>query len=321
MEGYTSNELFVGNSELSSYGKDNPKRWIPHERALRFIDEFKRAGVLGVQFTGGGEPTVHPHHEEVFQRALDAGLKCALVSNGLRWSQRLKQDILPQFAWVRVSIDAGTPDTYSRIRQTPVGNFEKVLANTRSLAQWIQSSGSDCYLGVGWVVTKDNWRELIEGVAAAQSTGARYVRLSAEFNPQGVKPYLDIWDDIKALIAEAKRRYESDSFKIVDLFRDRMQDLEDGPPDYPVCAHQHYTHYIGGDMQAYRCCVLAYNTRGKVAGGDLTSRPFDEWWASGERKEDFESFDARGCKFCQFNDKNRRVNALLDINPTHKEFP
>ena len=46
MSGYTSNELFIGDSERAAYGHDNPKRWIPTERALRFIDEFKRAGKL-----------------------------------------------------------------------------------------------------------------------------------------------------------------------------------------------------------------------------------------------------------------------------------
>jgi len=89
MDGYTSNELFVGNSPVDPNHRNNPIRWIPTERALRLIDEFKEAGVLAVQFTGGGEPTVHPDHEAIFQKTLDLGLRASLVSNGVKWSHRL----------------------------------------------------------------------------------------------------------------------------------------------------------------------------------------------------------------------------------------
>src|SRR3990167_6955639 len=110
---YSSNELFVGDSKRAVYGHDNPVRFIPTERAISFMDEFKRAGVLAVQFTGGGEPTVHKDHERIFESALAASLKASLVSNGLRWSDRLRSEILPRFSWVRVFVDAGCPVTYS----------------------------------------------------------------------------------------------------------------------------------------------------------------------------------------------------------------
>src|SRR3990167_267821 len=98
MSGYTSNELFGAGAgaKLSAYGHDNPVRWVDTDRALRLVDEFKSAGVLAVQFTGGGEPTVHPDHEAIFELALDAGLQCALVSNGYRWRDRIF-DLLPRF--------------------------------------------------------------------------------------------------------------------------------------------------------------------------------------------------------------------------------
>ena len=323
-DGYTSNELFVGDSKRSKYGKDNPVRWIETERAHSLLTEIHDAGVLGLQFTGGGEPTVHPHHEDLFEHALSLGMKCALVSNGVKWSERLMRDILPRFSWVRISLDAGDPVTYSAVRQTPIDHWDKVLAHMERLATEIRLAESDCVFGIGWVVTPKNYKGIIDGIRVCAESGAKYVRLSAEFNPLGTKIYtepVDIWDEIKASIAEARKRYERQDFAIFDLFRDRMQDLADGPPDYKVCGHQYYTHYIGGDLRAYRCCVLAYNTRGLIAGGDLSKRSFGDFWNSPERKADMAGFDARACKFCQFNDKNRRVAALLDDNPTHKEFP
>lgn len=320
LEGYT-NEDFAKGVELAKYGKNNPKRWIPRERALALVDEIKRAGVLGLQLTGGGEVTVHPHHEEIMVKALDVGLKCSLVSNGLKWSAALKSSILPRFEWVRVSIDAGTAETFARTRQTPIDAFDKVVQNTRSLAGWVRASKSSCVLGVGYVVTPENWREIIEGVAVAKSTGAAYVRMSAFFNPDDTKPFDSFWQEAKDMIVEAKARYDDESFCVIDLFGDRLQDLADGRPDFETCSYQHYTHFIGGDMRPYRCCVVSYSDHGRIAGGDYSKVAFDEFWASKERKKDMADFKAPSCVRCQFSDKNRRMQYLLSINPPHKEFP
>lgn len=315
MDGYSSNELFIGNSEAARYGHNNPKRWMPTERALALLEELRDAGVLAVQFTGGGEPTVHPEHELIFSRALELGFKCALVSNGLRWSDALLET-LPRFSWVRVSVDAGTAETYAQTRDTAEGNFEKVWAHVARLADGIKAQPG-CVLGIGYVVTPENWEELRAGCALAAKSGAAYIRLSAMFNPQGSAPYADTWGFIKAQIALAKYSCERPGFVIHDLFKDRLQDLEDGQPDYETCFYQHYNTYIGGDLNVYRCCVLAYNRRGLI--GSLKEKPFGGAWK--EAQEDFKTFDARGCDRCQFNEKNRTMNYLTAPKVAHGEFP
>lgn len=321
MSGYSSNELFVGDSPLAKTGHNNPIRFMDTERALRLVDEIKKAGCLAIQFTGGGEPTVHRDCERIFESCLSSGLSAALVSNGVRWSDRLRADILPRFAWVRVSIDAGTPLTYARIRRCPPDHWDKVLANVASLAGHIAAQKSSCLLGIGWVVTPENWREIVEGVRVASETGARYVRMSAMFNPEDERPYNEIWKEIKEAIAEARARYETSQFSVHDLFGERLDDLRQGRPDYKVCSYQSYTTYIGADMRPYRCCVLAYNHRGIIANGSLLKVPFDEFWSSEARKEDFLKFDAGGCERCQFNPKNRAMAYLMEPTVTHEEFP
>lgn len=319
MSGYTSNEMFTAGAELSKYGTNNPKRFIPHDRALGLLEEFRRLGVQGLQFTGGGEPTVHPHHEDIFEAALERGFACALVSNGFRWSDRLMDRILPQFAWTRVSLDAGREDTYAKVRRTSGKAFWKVLRNVRRLRDNVDRLKSANLLGVGFVVTPDNYAEIIDGCYHARKAGAHYIRLSAMFSNDNERPYRGIYDSIKTLITEAKRLHEGPDFTIHDLFKDRLQDLRDKRPEYKTCAHQYYTTYLGGDLNIYRCCVLAYNKRGLVAS--VAEQPFDETWNSEERKKDFEQFDARGCERCQFNDKNRAVAYLIEEKPKHVEFP
>lgn len=323
MTGYTSNELFVGSSPLAKSGHNNPVRYMDAERALRLVEEIRAAGCLAIQFTGGGEPTVHPRHEDIFERTLGLGLRASLVSNGFRWRERIF-DLLPRFDWVRVSIDAGTEDTYSAIRHVPIGSLGKVLANVYRLCKGLGSGPT--VVGMGYVVTPENWQEIPAGIALARDTGAHNMRLSAMFSPEDERPFADIHGKIRDLIADARSRYESPTFRVYDNFGSRLDDLVERSPDYPLCGYQYYTTYIGGDMKAYRCCVLSYNRRGLIKGGDLTNRRFDEYWASEDRKKDFGSFDARGCPRCQFNSKNRVISYVVgsteaDLVARHLEFP
>lgn len=324
MTGYSSNEMFVGDSPVARYGHNNPKRWMPTERALDLMDELAEAGVLAVQFTGGGEPLVHPDHELIFQRAEERGLKRALVTNGVSMSDSLIP-ALARFAWVRVSVDAGTPETYAKIRNTPAGHFNKVWGNIARLGAEIrqradtESSDPPCVLGVGFVVTPDNYREIALGARLAKEHGAAYIRFSAVFSPEGPKPYEPIYADIKRAIHEAGIELDCPTFKVHDLFGDRLDDLEDGPPDYPTCYYQEYNTYVGDDQNVYRCCVLAYNKRGLL--GSIKDKTFGEFWMAHETGDKIANFDARDCERCQFNAKNRAMNYILGPKPPHSEFP
>jgi MoaA/NifB/PqqE/SkfB family radical SAM enzyme len=326
MSGYTSNELFVGDSKQAAYGHSNPVRWIPTERALKLVDEIKEVGALSIQFTGGGEPTVHPECDKIFSRALEHGLRCALVSNGVKWSADLIKNLLPRFDWVRVSVDAGDAASYSRIRRTPTAHWGRVWANIKGLAEAIRLGETHTNLGIGFVVTPDSYREIPEFAAVAAKSGAHNIRFSAMFSPEDEKPFVGIYDMVRVFIDKARRVHETDTFKVHDNFGSRFDDLRQHAPDYSFCSYQHYTAYVGGDMNAYRCCVLAYNKRGLVEGGNLKERSFTEFWRSPERLADMNALDAKGCERCQFNVKNRQMlyvmgNTESDTTSRHIEWP
>lgn len=320
LSGYTSNELFTSNAKLAPYGHNNPKRWMDTIRAKLLLEEIDRAGGLAIQFTGGGEPTVHPDHEDIFAYALKLGLRCSLVSNGVRWSDHLIRDILPQFDWVRVSIDAGNALAYAHYRRTPQKTWKVVWGNVTELAEKLHTRLTDTVLGVGFVVTPQSYKEIPSFCYEAKMSGAHNARITAMFSPEDEKPFVRIYDRVVELIERSREQFESPSFRVYDNFGSRFTDLKQHAPDYSKCSYQYYTTYIGGDMQAYRCCVLAYNQRGKIKGGNLAQRPFDEFWRSLDRKHDMQGFDARGCERCQFNEKNRGLLYVMG-KPEHKEWP
>ena len=109
-------------------GNRNPNRMITKEKAIEILDDALELGVKSVIFTGGGEPSVHPHHMEIYRHALDLGLECSLNTNGVRFVKGW-EEVLPRFTYVRFSIDAGNAQEYARIRDCPETHYEKALGN------------------------------------------------------------------------------------------------------------------------------------------------------------------------------------------------
>lgn len=320
VSGNPSNELFMAGAKASAYGHDNPVRWVNTERALALVDEMKSLGILGVQATGGGEPTAHPDHERIFEKILDNGMELSLVSNGYRWRERLFP-LIPRMLWLRVSLDAGFAETYASIRRVPESAFWTVLDNIEKASLAIQLAGAKTTLGVGFTVTPDNYQEINTATERAKNAGADNIRMSAMFGPDNEEPFLPIYDRIKDLIEAATLNHQDSGFTVYDNFGSRLSDLVQHAPDYSSCPYQSYTTYLGADLNVYRCCVLSYSRRGMIAKGNLTNQRFDDYWRSDARKQDFADFDARGCPRCMFNGKNRAMNYITGPAPLHVEFP
>ena len=298
MEGGFSTQNFADEK-----GNKNPNRRIETAKALEILDDCAAAGVEAIEFTGGGEPTVHPDWLRIIGHAQALGMQTGLVTNGVR----LKPDpVVVNLTWLRISLDAGRPHTYERIRRSEA--WPQVM-KTLKYAGWLKGP----LVGVGFVITRENHAEIVDACQLAKDNGISYVRLSAMFSSAGAKYYEGLLGQIDQDRIEAKAM-ETDTFKVVDFFGNRIGDLEQHAPDYQFCGEQQFVTYIGGDLKVYTCCTNAYTDKGRV--GDLRNMRFSEWLAT---KRQF-GFDARGCHDCQFNGTNRAINYLLDPAPPHVGF-
>jgi MoaA/NifB/PqqE/SkfB family radical SAM enzyme len=302
--GFCAYRMSAGlSNELFPQGKrKNPNRMIPTAKAEEIIDDCAELGVQAIQFTGGGEPTMHPDHLALFARAQAHGIATALVTNSINLDTL--HPAVQAMSWIRVSVDAGTPETYARTRRVPERHWPAVWRNVEDLAAHCAGTVS-----VGFVVTPENFRELHLCATLAKQAGAANVRVGAVFSAEGVGHYGALLPHIRASLAADRAEFPD---MVVDLFDRRIEDLEAGSPTERSCGYQHLTTYIGGDLGVYRCCNTAYTRAGKVA--DLHDVRFAHLFG---RK--VEAFDATGCRFCQFRGQNQ-VIAATQTKPMHAEF-
>ncbi len=85
---------------------------LPLERIKRALDSFKKIGVTGIEYTGGGEPTLHPDFEEIVRYTHKLGFKIGICTNGARIGtdpitgrkRPIGKDIIKYFSWVRLGM-------------------------------------------------------------------------------------------------------------------------------------------------------------------------------------------------------------------------
>jgi MoaA/NifB/PqqE/SkfB family radical SAM enzyme len=294
---------FASENFADEQGNKNPVRFIPTVKAKEILDDCAALGVGSIEFTGGGEPTVHKDCTDIIGHAQKLGLETGLVTNGVRLKDH---SVYRNLDWLRISVDAGHPATYETMRSSKA--WPKVMETLKLAGTYDKP-----YVGVGFVVTPENYLEIYTACLIVKNAGIPYVRIGAMFSFDGSDVYKPIRAAIDKEIIHAKTLADDD-FKVVDFFESRVTDLDQGRPEYKFCGEQQFVLYIGGDQKVYTCCTNAYTTHGEI--GDLRKQRFKDWLASHRRYD----FDARECHHCQFNDKNRILNFMLDKNPKHVNF-
>lgn len=300
--GYRSDQGFSSEQFAEGTNK-NPSRFIWTDKAREILDDCAALGVKAIQFTGGGEPTVHYECARIIEYAQSLGLQTGLVTNGIRLTN---SPAYRNLDWLRISLDAGKEETYREMRRSKM--WIKAIAAIEMAAKWDKP-----YMGVGFVVTPGNWKEIAEAAKIAKDAGAKYLRVSAVFSREGAEPYAKSHHFIRDQIEQAKE-LQDETFAVVDFYGNRLEDLNQGAPDYKFCGVQQFTLYVGGNLKVYTCCTNAYTKHGEI--GDLKEQRFADWIKTHRRHD----FDARGCHTCQFNDKNRLIDFLVNPAPTHVDF-
>jgi molybdenum cofactor biosynthesis enzyme MoaA len=320
LEGYSSNELF---NDSSSPVPSNPNRMLPREKVLELLDDCRDMGVKAIQLTGGGEPMLHPDFDEVAHGVLERGMSLAVVTNGTlldqssEWLRDIhgtsRIELLARAAWVRVSLDSSEAENYARVRRVPPRVFGQVMKNLEALLKEAAEQQSSCRIGVGFVVTADNYKQLGNAIELAERAGANNIRISAAFTPDGHRYHEPYAGEVHRAISQAQQVERREGFTIYDNFGDRLEDLEKKRPDYDSCPIMQLQTYVAGDGNVYTCCMNAYNRRGQI--GSFLDDGFRALWDSNQKKSFFAAFHAKGCPACMYNPKNRFMNAVLEGGP------
>jgi wyosine [tRNA(Phe)-imidazoG37] synthetase (radical SAM superfamily) len=143
------------------------------------LSEMASLGVKSVMFAGEGEPTLYKFLPDVLDHCREIGIDTSLTTNMVPFNRDNIEAFL-NCAWIKVSINAGTADTYSKIHQCKPSDFDRVLKNFEMVLEIRDKGGHCCTLGAQMVLLTDNAKE-------AYLLGERLKKMGVDYLV--IKPY------------------------------------------------------------------------------------------------------------------------------------
>lgn len=288
---------------------------IPWEKLQGILGDMGRMGVKAITFSGGGEPLTYPHIVEAARMAQRNGMDLSLITNGqLLMKERAKA--FHSAKWVRISFDSPNQEKYMALRRVSAESFQQVIKNIKDFAA---NKNESCTLGINFVVSRANYQQIYEAARLLKSLGADNVKFAAM---DGNVPHYheEIKDEVIEQIQRAQQDFADDNFSIFNNYQNDWKHKNPFAQDFPVCHTCKLVTVIAADQKVYFCHTRAYDSGAMV--GDLHEQSFHEMWFSDETTKKLNNLNPMAeCKnFCVYEERNKLIQAYLDVDKEHVNF-
>ncbi|HEU4507282.1 MAG TPA: radical SAM protein [Pyrinomonadaceae bacterium] len=295
------------------------------ETILALLRDASELGVKSVTWTGGGEPTVFKQLPEVIEAAAQYKFRQGINTNGSLLTGQLIDLFTQHFSYVRFSVDAGSPEVYSRTHQVRFGSFARVTGNIAALVNKRNATESPLTIGFSFLVDNSNVSDLLAAARLAKSIGVDYFQLKPivnyiESNEQ-FSASSSMWKEMESQMDEVFA-LEDDHYQVRFLghkFEDiKLQEKYYGRT-YDQCRGNEVLATVGADASVDVCC--AYKGMKDWSFGNLTEKSFKEIWEGEQRRRVLERIDVTKCPpLCKAHEINKIFHYVRNFN-AHREFP
>lgn len=134
-----------------------PQDFFPPALFAKLVPDLSR--YESVHLTGYGEPLMSPHFIDFLKAVVAAGPKAFVTTNGLLLKGNLARHIIEEgITHVTVSIDAGYPETYEKVRGK--GTFIHATKCLRDFAALRREIRPDVFVEWSFILMRSTFREL-----------------------------------------------------------------------------------------------------------------------------------------------------------------
>ena len=292
----------------------NTTSYLEFENISASIETMVDHGLLSVILIGGGEPTLHKDFEAIVRLLKDKRLQVGVVTNGSRLSKVSHVvELLEEGDWVRLSLDAGNGDTFTKSHRPPVNVH---LSGILQSAADLKRVNPRISLGYSFVIVWEgieinghklctNVDEMAEAVRQASAYGFDYVsfkpclirlensHMESLLAKPGAKTEGEIIAAINSGLTQAKMAADGrikilESVNLIALQGKQLNELKHQPK---VC-HAQFFRTVLTPSGVFHCPALRGVYKGRIAGpaGYHDAPSFQKTAANLERS--IKSFDA-----------------------------
>lgn len=299
------------------------KRYLDTGRLKETVSELGRLGVKSIMYAGEGEPFLHNDMADIVKHTKSSGIDVAITTNGVLMEENVSESIMGVTEWIKVSCNAGTPETYSRIHRTKAEDFEKMVENLMRAVAIKKRNNFTCTLGMQMLLLPENENEIEQLTLLAKDIGLDYLVIKPySQHPQSkTKRYKDVNYQSYTKIARELEKHNTEDFNL--LFRvNAMSNWDEKEKGYTHCLALPFWSYIDASGGVWGCSIFLNDDR--FLYGNICTDSFEAIWNGDKRKESLawveQELDPATCRMnCRMDEINRYLHALR-FSPAHVNF-
>ena len=281
---------------------------INSEVLLKNLEDMSLHGVKSIMFAGEGEPLLHKDLPQFVKTAKEKGIDVSLTSNGAPFNQDKADKVLPYLSWIRFSVDAGTPETYSQLHGTKKEDFERVIKNIGYAVDLKKNNGYEVTIGVQALLTNKSLNELVGLARKVKEIGADNIQIKPySHHPTSKNDLRFDFKDAEKMRAELET-LKDEKFQVI--YRTNTIKRLQEPRNYEECFGLPFFSLIDAKGNVIPCNL--YYGRPEFYYGNLNKNLFSEIWKSEKRKQVISSIYEAGVEECRHGCRLDVINRWLE---------
>ena len=281
----------------------------------RALADMAEAGVRGVNWGGGGEPTLHSALPSFLEAGMDAGLSQGMFTNGTVMNDKLMKSIIDNLKWIRFSVNSGCPNNYGAVHGTTPKTYHHILQNIQKLIKAKNEAGVKLTVGVSYFVNGMNYKDAEPMAYLADDIGADYI----QFRPD-TTAHPNLVDVYYKHIVERSMGWAFrpmvrwTEYKWIDA-RDREHDFG---RNYNKCTAPWFMMAVGAEGKVWACSEQAGSDEAPL--GNLNTESFKDCISPDRIIAFIESTNPKTCrKLCKGHEINKTMHLIY--NPDRNSHP
>ncbi|MAG50814.1 hypothetical protein CL621_04220 [archaeon] len=281
------------------YSEQNKKfhHKTSNKDANKLIDEFIRLKVRSVDFSGGGEATLHPEFNNMVLKLAKHKISMGLLTNGSMLKGELLKNIVKHGAYIRISLESGSEEVFKKVKRASGEEFQGILENIRNALVLRDKLNQDCDISLKFTVGKENYEDMENAIKLAIDLGVDSIQFKRYRN---VREMFEDWERLNLVLDSLKKEYS-----------DRIPVLGDFTPSKLIgnCWLNPLEFVIDAYGDVYMCHYYRHRMKDHYLGNMLKQK-LENFWGSKEHWDKIRKIDPNKCNVydCSFHHKN----ALMD---------
>ena len=297
---------------------------IDFEILKNTITQMAKNGVKSIMFAGEGEPLLFKNLDLITKHCTKVGTDSSLTTNFVPIRKNNVEMLMENCSWIKVSLNAGTKQTYANIHNTKEEDFDKVITNLQDAINHKRKKNLKCTLGVQTLLLPENKDEIKTLAKIVKNIGVDYLVIKpySQHNFSKTNKYKNINYSKMLYLKEELEEFSDDSFDVIFRIKTTKKFIKKTHLYNKCYSTPFFWAYIASDGKVFGCS--AYLGDDKFCYGNIYENSFSEIWEGNKRKISYEfiqnKLDISNCRLnCRMDNINEYLYRLKNPNE-HDNF-